>query len=80
MISETSNILSTYGPVDLPTITNMLQQIQEKLWNHPGNVLFMSIWGSTDSGNLREMYVLCTIFLNLLSMRIRFFRETLNTY
>ena len=32
--------------VDLLFITKMLQTIQEQLWNHPGNILFMSIWDS----------------------------------
>ena len=43
MISGTSKILSKSGPGDLLIITKMLQKIQEKLWNHPGNILSMSI-------------------------------------
>ena len=44
MIPGTSKILSKSGPGTLLTITKMLQKIQEKLWNHPGKILFMSIW------------------------------------
>ena len=46
MISGTSKILSKFGPVDLLTITRMARTIQEKLWNHPGNILLFRIWGS----------------------------------
>ena len=44
MIPGTSKILSKSGLQHLLTITKMLQKIQEKLWNHPGNILSMSIW------------------------------------
>ena len=44
MILGTSKILSKSGLQHLLTITKMLQHIQEKLWNHPGKILFMSIW------------------------------------
>ena len=44
MILGTSKIWSKSGPVDLLIITKMLQRIQEQLWNHPGNILSMSIW------------------------------------
>ena len=43
MIPGTSKILSKSGLQHLLTITKMLQKIQEKLWNHPGNILSMSI-------------------------------------
>ena len=43
MIPGTSKILSKSGPGTLLIITKMLQKIQEKLWNHPGKMLFMSI-------------------------------------
>jgi len=51
MIPGTSKILSKSGPGTLLTITKMLQKIQEKLWNHPGKVLFMSIWDIKKSEN-----------------------------
>ena len=53
-------MLSKFGPVDLLTITKMAQPIQENLWNHPGNILFMSIWESTKFENFRNMCVLGT--------------------
>ena len=43
MIPGTSKILSKSGPGDFRIITKMLQQIQEKLWEHLGNILFLSI-------------------------------------
>ena len=49
MILGTSKIWSKSGPGDLLIITKMLQKIQEKLWNHPGKILFMSIWDSQNS-------------------------------
>ena len=51
MILGTSKIWSKSGPADLLTITKMAQNIQEKLWNHPGQILFMSIWDSQNSEN-----------------------------
>ena len=36
MSSGTSILLSKSGPVGLRTITKMLQNIKEKLWEHPG--------------------------------------------
>ena len=44
MILGTSKIWSKSGPGGLLTITKMLQKIQEKVWNHPGKILFLSIW------------------------------------
>ena len=64
MISGTSTILSKSGPVDLLIITKMLQRIQEKLWNHPGEILFMSIWDSKKRF-FREMYVRGIIFVSI---------------
>ena len=43
MIPGTSKILSKSGLQHLLTITKMLQKIQEKIWNHLGNILSMSI-------------------------------------
>ena len=44
MILGTSKNWSKSGPGDLLIITKMLQKIQEKLWNHPGKILYLSIW------------------------------------
>ena len=49
MIPGTSKILSKSGLQHLLTITKMIQRIQEKIWNHPGKILFMSIWDSKKS-------------------------------
>ena len=68
MIPGTSKILSKSGLQHLLTITKMLQKIQEKLWNHPGNILSMSIWDIKNFENFRNLYVLCTRFF-----RFRFF-------
>ena len=62
MISGTSTIWSKSGPVALLIITKMLQTIQEKLWNHPGTILFMSIWDSTKIEHFRNIYVIGTVF------------------
>ena len=65
MIFGTSKIRSKSGPGYLLIVTNMLQKIQDKLWNHPGNILFLSIWASKKFGNFREhvcpKYHLCSI-------------------
>ena len=38
VIWGTSKIWSKSGPVDLLSITKMLQKIREQLWEHPGNI------------------------------------------
>ena len=58
----TSKNWSKYGRVDLLTITKMLQRIQEQLWNHPGKILFLSIWTSENFEHFRNLYVLGTRF------------------
>ena len=63
MIPGTSKKLSKYGPGDLLFITKMLQNIQENLWNHPGQILFLSIWDSQISKIFENMYVLGTTFV-----------------
>ena len=60
MISGTSKIWSKPGPVDLPIITKMSQNIQEQLWNPLGKIWFSSIWDAFFFGNFRNMYVLGT--------------------
>ena len=59
MIPGTSKILSKSGPGTLRIITKMLQ-IQEQLWNHPGKILFWSIWNSQKFEKIRNLYVLGT--------------------
>ena len=65
MISGTSKTWSKSGPGALLNITKLAQRIQEKLWNRPGKILFMSIWDSHVFENVRKLYVLCTIFVRL---------------
>ena len=62
MIPGTSKILSKSGPGDLRIITKMLQKIQDKLWNHPGKILFLSIWDIKIFEIVRDLYVLGTSF------------------
>ena len=62
MIPGTSEILSKSGPVDLLIITKMLKKIQERIWNHLGKILFLSIWDIKNFETNRNLYVLGTIF------------------
>ena len=39
------DFLSKYGHVDLLIIT-IFSTNTRKIWNHPGNILFLSIWDS----------------------------------
>ena len=61
MISGTSKIWSKSGPGDLRIITKMLQELQEKLWHHPGKILVLSIWDIKFFENFRNLYVLGTM-------------------
>ena len=60
MIPGTSKILSKSGPGTLLIITKMLQKIQEKLWNHLGKILCLSIWDIQNFDFFRNLYVLGT--------------------
>ena len=65
MILGTSKILSNSGPVDLLIITEMLQKMQEKIWNPPGTY-FLSMWISkfrTFSKSVCPMYQIFSMFV-----------------
>ena len=62
MIPGTSKSWSKSGPGTLRIITKMLQKRQEKIWNHPGKILFLSIWDIIFFENFRNLYVLGTRF------------------
>ena len=76
MISGTSKIWSKSGPGELRIITKMAQEIQEKIWNHPGKILSMSIWDSKQFGSFQEnVCPMYNIFFDLLFSFFVFFVE-----
>ena len=48
-------MLSNFGPVDLLTITKILQTIQEFFWGHPGKYYFCK-YGNPHLSNVLKMF------------------------
>ena len=67
MIYGTSEILSKHGPVDLPTITKMLQRMQET----DGDILENIIFGNMGLIFKCSKHVACAMFC----LRVVFFVE-----
>ena len=73
-ISGTSKIWSKSAPIDLLTITKMLQTIQGNYgpWNHPGKILLLSIW---DSRHFKMFEKVCPRYHVFRSLFFAFFVE-----
>ena len=61
MILKTSKKSTKYGPSDPVFITKILQKIQEQLWEHPWEILFLHIWDSEILKNGRSVYLTCRL-------------------
>ena len=80
MIPGTSKILSKSGPGTLLIITKMLQEIQQKIWNHPGKILFLSIWDIKIFENFEICMSYVPDFFNLFSLFLGFSCEFLSIH
>ena len=60
MLLGTLKIVSKSGPVEFLIITNMVQNIQEQLWNHPGKY-YLCKYGTQTNWKNKQMYFPCTM-------------------